>query len=159
MWKTAAICGLLICCAFAVLGCGAKEQTVADTPGTPEKPVPDRVTVQHILIGFEGTVPGKDITRSKEEARALAQSLFERAQRGEDFDAMVKEYTDDAYPGIYAVVGRAEDANPEMQIFARENMVPAFGDVAFSLDEGEIGLAVYDDDKSKYGWHIIKRLR
>jgi hypothetical protein len=154
---------ILFCCLFSIVlvlaGCGAKEQTVAETPGTPEKPEPERVTIQHILVAFKGTVPGKDITRSREEAQALAGDLFERAKKGEDFDALVKEYTDDAYPGIYAVVNRGGEANPEMQIFARENMVPSFGDVAFSLEAGEIGLASYDPDKSKYGWHIIKRLR
>ena len=57
------------------------------------------------------------------------------------------------------MVNHGGEANPEMQIFARETMVPSFGDVAFSLEEGGIGLAPYDEDKSKYGWHIIKRLR
>jgi parvulin-like peptidyl-prolyl isomerase len=159
MWKTPAICLLLLLAVFLVAGCGAKEDTVAETPGALDMPEPDRVTVQHILIGFEGSVPDKDISRSKEEAKALAQDLHERAKAGEDFDALVKQYTDDSYPGIYAVVNRAEDANPEMQIFFRKNMVPSFGDVAFALEEGEIGLAVYDEDRSKYGWHIIKRLR
>lgn len=140
-------------------GCGAKEQTVSETPGTPERPEPERVTVQHILVAFAGTVPGKDITRSQEDARALAEELLERAKGGEDFDALVKQYTDDSHPGIYAVVNRGGEANPEMQIFARETMVPSFGDVVFSLEAGEIGLAPYDKNKSKYGWHIIKRLR
>lgn len=158
MWKKTAIC-CLFSLALVLAGCGAKEQTVAETAGTPEKPEPDRVTVQHILVAFEGTVPGKDITRSKGDAQALAEDLFERAKKGEDFDALVKEYTDDSYPGIYAVVNRGGEANPEMQIFARETMVPSFGDVAFSLEEEGIGLAAFDKDKSKYGWHVIKRLR
>jgi parvulin-like peptidyl-prolyl isomerase len=151
------------CCLFSLIlvlaGCGAKEQTVGETAATPEKPEPERVTVQHILIAFEGTVPGKNITRSKEEAQALAEELFGRARKGEDFDALVKQYTDDAHPGIYAIVNHGGEANPEMQIFARETMVPSFGDVAFSLEAGDIGLARYDEEKSKYGWHIIKRLR
>lgn len=150
---------LLLSLVLVLAACGAKEKTVAETAGTPEKPEPQRVTVQHILIAFEGTVPGKNVTRSKEEAKVLAEDLFKRAQKGEDFDALVKQYTDDAHPGIYAIVNRGGEANPEMQIFARETMVPSFGDVAFSLGAGDIGLAPYDDEKSKYGWHIIKRLR
>jgi parvulin-like peptidyl-prolyl isomerase len=38
-------------------------------------------------------------------------------------------------------------------------MVPAFGDVGFQLDAGQVGMASYDRDKSPYGWHIIKRLK
>ena len=90
MWKKTAWC-LFFSLALVLAGCGAKEKTVGDTAGTPEKPEPERVTIQHILIAFEGTVPGKDITRSKEEAQALAQDLFERAKKGEDFDALVWE--------------------------------------------------------------------
>jgi parvulin-like peptidyl-prolyl isomerase len=37
-------------------------------------------------------------------------------------------------------------------------MVPAFGNVGFSLAPGEIGMAEYDPRTSPYGWHIIKRL-
>ena len=63
------------------------------------------------------------------------------------------------YPGIYGIVNSGGEANPEMQIYARSDMAPAFGDVAFSLDVGEVGLAVYDKKRCKYGWHVIKRLR
>ena len=42
--------------------------------------------------------------------------------------------------------------------FPRERMVAAFGDVGFPLKVGEIGIADHDPKKSKYGWHIIKRV-
>ena len=45
------------------------------------------------------------------------------------------------------------------KIFPRSRMVGAFGDVGFPLEVGEIGLANYDPDTSKYGWHIIKRIK
>lgn len=38
-------------------------------------------------------------------------------------------------------------------------MVGAFGNVGFPLKVGEVGLAEYDPTESKYGWHIIKRLK
>jgi parvulin-like peptidyl-prolyl isomerase len=38
-------------------------------------------------------------------------------------------------------------------------MVPAFGNVGFKLEVGEIGIADYDPLTSKYGYHIIKRVR
>ncbi len=164
--------GLL--CVLSILlilvGCGAKDQTVSETAGSPEVseatsaaastiPTVDKVTVQHILIAFKGSIPNKDLDRSEDEARELAMSVFEEAKTTGDFGALVKEYTDDSYPGIYAVVNNEDDANPEMQIFARSSMAPSFGDVSFALDVGAVGLAHYDPKKSKFGWHIIKRLR
>jgi parvulin-like peptidyl-prolyl isomerase len=37
-------------------------------------------------------------------------------------------------------------------------MVKAFGDVSFSLEGDEVGMAAYDPVESRYGWHVIKRL-
>jgi hypothetical protein len=119
---------------------------------------PDYVTVQHILIAFAGTVPGKPVTRTQEEARQLADALLKRAQSGEDFDALVKEYTDDSYPGIYKMANAGAAADMSQKVLPRERMVTGFGDVGFSLKVGEIGMASYDPVKSKYGWHIIKRI-
>ena len=42
---------------------------------------PEHIQVQHILIGFSGSVPGKRITRTQEEARALAYDLAQRAYK------------------------------------------------------------------------------
>ena len=39
----------------------------------------------------------------------------------------------------------------------REQMVSAFGDVAFGLEVGEVGMAAYDPSSSPFGWHIILR--
>ncbi|MFN2384798.1 MAG: peptidylprolyl isomerase [Thermoanaerobaculia bacterium] len=119
-------------------------------------PEPERIKLQHILISFTGKVPGKNITRSEAEARALAARLLERARGGEDFDALVKQYTDDRHPGIYSLSNRGVAA--AQGEFRRERMVPAFGDVGFTLQPGETGMAPYDPSKSPYGWHIIRRL-
>jgi parvulin-like peptidyl-prolyl isomerase len=119
---------------------------------------PDYISVQHILIAFQGSIPGKEVTRSKEEAGELARQIFERAQGGEDFDALVKEYTDDAYPGIYKMANTGVAPDMANKVFPRDGMVKAFGDVGFPLAVGEIGLAEYDATSSPYGWHIIKRV-
>jgi hypothetical protein len=126
---------------------------------------PAHVTIQHILIGFVGTVPGKNITRTQEAARALAADVLGRARKGEDFDALVKQYTDDRAPGIYSMANNnVTPATPRPgsratgREYARGTMVKSFGDVSFSLKVGEIGMAEYDHTNSKFGWHIIKRL-
>ena len=117
---------------------------------------PDSVVVQHILISFKGKVDkSKNVTRTKKEAEALATTLLERAKT-EDFEALVKEYTDDSFPGIYKMTNNGA---PIMTgAVPRSGMVPSFGDVAFSLAVGEIGMASYSAGSGPYGWHIVKRL-
>ena len=119
---------------------------------------PERVTVQHILIAFKGSLPDPKVTRSQGDAEKLALQIFERAKAGEDFDAMVRTYTNDSYPGIYKMSNKDVPPDQSRQEFSRTRMVKAFGDVGFSLEVGGVGLAVYDPAASKYGWHIIKRL-
>ena len=119
----------------------------------------DHIKVQHILIGFRGTVPGKDITRSMEDAKKLAYDILARAQKGEDFDALVKQYTDDQAPGIYGMSNKGVAADQSAREYPREGMVPAFGNVGFTLNVGEIGIADYDKTTSPFGWHIIKRVK
>jgi peptidyl-prolyl cis-trans isomerase A (cyclophilin A) len=120
---------------------------------------PERLAVQHILIAFKGSIPEEKVTRTKEEAEALAKKLFEEARGGADFDALVKADTDDEYPGIYAMVNFGVAPDKDKKEYSRGGMVRSFGDVSFGLAVGAVGLAVYDPAFSKYGWHIIKRIR
>ena len=120
---------------------------------------PDRVTVQHILISFKGSIPGDTVTRTREEAEKLAHEIFERAQKGEDFDSLVKEFTDDQHPGIYKMSNFDVEPQTDQEEYARGRMVTSFGDVSFKLPVNGIGMAEYDPDNSRYGWHIIKRLQ
>ena len=121
-----------------------------------ERQEPALVTVQHFLIAFKRSVPNKKIERSKKDAGVLAEQLFKRAQDGEDFDALVEEYTDDSPPGIYTLTNK--DAPRVGGSVKRSGMVPGFGDVAFELEVGEIGMCKFSYRDSPYGWHIIKRL-
>jgi len=117
---------------------------------------PDKIVVQHILIAFKKSVPAKPIERSKQDARVLAGQLFDRALEGEDFGELVKEYTDDSFPGIMILTNteapRVAGGTP------RSMVVGKFGDIAFRLDVGEIGMAKHHATLSPYGWHVIKRL-
>jgi cyclophilin family peptidyl-prolyl cis-trans isomerase len=85
-----------------------------------ERPAPDLkgepadITVQHVLISFRETPVKAD--RSKEEAEALANEILKRARDGEDFGALVKEYSDDninpkdALPGSYRMLNNGVQA-------------------------------------------------
>jgi hypothetical protein len=163
-------------------GCNKKEDTVSNSQSTstsastttsqsasPDTTKPQataqpalpagHVEVQHVLIGFVGTIPGKNITRSQDEAKTLAYQILDRAKKGEDFGQLVQQNTDDQYPGIYRLADHGQTADQAAGEFSRDGMVKGFGDVAFSLKPGEVGIADYNKPNSPYGWHIIKRLR
>jgi hypothetical protein len=125
----------------------------AGSPGTE----PQRIQVQHVLVGFSGSVPGKRITRTQEEARTLAYDILKRAQGGADFNALVREHTDDSPPGIYGMSNRGVAA--AQGEFPREGMVAAFGNVGFALPVGGYGVADFDPRSSPFGYHVIKRLK
>jgi parvulin-like peptidyl-prolyl isomerase len=124
-------------------------------PAAPKVEGPEKIVVQHILIGFKRSIAGKKIERTKREAQVLAASLMKRIEEGEDFDALVKEFTDDRYPGYIAMANTGVDPMGGM---SRRDMVDGFGDVSFGLEVGEVGMSPWHGRKSPFGWHIIKRL-
>lgn len=111
--------------------------------------VPDAsIEIQHVLIAFKGAPRMTKPTRSKEEAKVLAEKVYAEAIGGADFLGLVKQYTDDSAPGIYPVTKAG-----------RAGYVKGFGDVGFRLKLGEIGVAPWDATASPFGWHIIKRVK
>jgi hypothetical protein len=118
------------------------------------------LTIQHLLVGVAGALP--NVKRTESEAEGLAADLYARAKGGEDFDTLVKNFTDDEHPGIYTMSLTVSD---QPKVYRRDEMtVAAFGDVAWRLAVGELGVAPYDGDvpgkpKSPYGYHVIKRLK
>lgn len=148
---------ILTAALFCLSGCQGKEQTV-NKSSSGDKKEPNYITVQHILVGFTGSIPGKPISRTKAEAKERAEEILAKAKAGEDFDALVKEYTDDRHPGIYKLANHEMPANQQEKVYPRGGMVAAFGDVGFKLDVGEIGMAPYNLETSPYGWHLIKRI-
>jgi hypothetical protein len=161
--------------ALAIAGCASKggaktahtspaPKSAGKTTKTTEKTVteatakePDHIQVQHILIGFAGSVPGKNITRSLDDAKTLAYSLLDSAKAGTSFDDLVVRHTDDRPPGIYGMSNNG--VTPAAGEYGRGQMVPAFGNVGFTLKVGEIGIADYDSRTSPFGYHIIKRVK
>lgn len=116
-----------------------------------------RVKVQHLLIARYMSDPdGRKQRLSPAEAEALAAQVWARAKAGESVDALVKEFTYDRYPGEYLMVADKQQAN-QFQT-ARDGMIPGFGDAAWRLEVDQVGVILYDNAKSWYGYHIIKRI-
>lgn len=106
---------------------------------------PAEISARHLLIAYKGGLrasPG--IGRSKAEALTRAEEAHKRALAGEDFVALVKQYSDE--PG-------AGDRGGDLGKFDRQSMVPAFANAAFALKVGEISAVV----ETQFGYHVIKR--
>lgn len=117
----------------------------------------DEIQVQHLLIAHNRAgIPG--VTRSVEEAEQLTAEIWQKVKEGADFDALVKEHTNDSHPGIYGMTMRGP-GDRNQNVFPRNGMVPAFGNVGWRLNVGEVGVAAYNQQTSPYGWHIVKRTK
>jgi len=164
---------MLILLTMALAACGGDASSTLPVPAAPtaapaaEAPQPsganDHILIQHILIGFKdavgfnGNPPAKAAGRTQDQAKTLAYNLLNQAKSGADFDQLVAANTDDQAPGIYALANTG--VTPAQGEYSRDSMVPAFGNVGFGLQVGQIGIADYDPATSPYGWHIIKRLQ
>ncbi len=78
------------------------------------------------------------LVESEDEAKAVAEEL----KKGADFAELAKKKSKD--PG-------ASDGG-DLGFFTKDQMVPEFSAVAFTLEPGKIS----DPVKSQFGWHIIK---
>ena len=106
---------------------------------------PSEISARHLLVAYKGGLrasPG--IGRSKAEAFARAEEAHKRAAAGEDFVALVKEYSDE--PG-------AAERGGDLGKFERQSMVPAFANAAFALKVGEVSAVV----ETQFGFHVILR--
>jgi len=95
----------------------------------------EEVRARHILIKTEG--------RGEEKAKELADQIYERAIKGEDFEKLAKEFSED--PG-------SKDKGGDLGYFERGKMVPEFEEVAFSSEIGKIS----EPFKTNYGFHIVQ---
>ena len=119
----------------------------APTPGTTERAdaPADQIGASHILVAYRGATRAKPtVTRSKDEARALAARLATEArQPGTDFSKLARDSSD----GPSGIEGGA------LPKFGRQQMVKPFSDAAFALQPGQISDVV----ETNFGFHIIKR--
>src|SRR5580765_5521362 len=76
------------------------DAAIKELMAKPEQAV-DSITIQHSLISFQGAPRMTGVTRTKDEAKVLAQKVCGEVVAGGDFDALVKKYTNDSPPGIY----------------------------------------------------------
>jgi len=125
-------------------GVAPKSGEKIERPQPDLKGAPAKITVQHILISFKETPVKAD--RTKEEAEKLAGELIKRARDGEDFSALVTEYSDDNLvpgddlPGSYLMVnnGVTDYAYNRARFNVRDKEQALYGDLTTKVNAKQI---------------------
>ncbi|MDD4689297.1 MAG: stalk domain-containing protein [Eubacteriales bacterium] len=102
------------------------------------------VTAKHILIPTMDMETGMEFDeKEKTAAKNLAYDIYNKVQKGQDFDELMKAYSKDTGLEHY----------PDGYTFTRDEMVPEFEKASFDLDTGKVSSPI----ESMYGYHIIKK--
>jgi len=99
---------------------------------------PEQVQASHILIKVDSEAEKS----KKNEARQKIVRIQERVEKGEDFAALAKEFSEDPSSGKGGDLG----------YFGRGQMVKPFEDAAFALKRGEVS----DIVETPFGYHLIQ---
>jgi peptidyl-prolyl cis-trans isomerase C len=99
---------------------------------------PEQVHARHILIKAD---PGADESQ-KAEARKKIEKIQGKVQKGEDFAALAKEFSE----------GPSSAKGGDLGYFRRGQMVKPFEEKAFALRPGEVS----DIVETEFGYHLIK---
>ena len=111
----------------------------------PDDATPEEIAASHILISYKGSERSQ-ATRTKEQAKALAESALKEARKEEaDFAELAKKHSD----------GPTKAKGGDLGAFKKGKMAPAFEEAAFKLDVGETSGVV----ETSFGFHVIKRTK
>lgn len=116
----------------------------SDAPRFPTR-TPGRMAASHVLVAYaQAMKAGSEVTRTREEALALARTVHaEAVAPGADFAALARKYSDDR------TAGRGGD----LGAFGPGKMVKAFDDAVASVEEGQVPPVV----ETPFGFHVIRR--
>jgi len=101
-------------------------------------PPEEEVHARHILIR---AAAGDD--KASKDAETKIKVVIARLKKGEDFAKVAGEVTEDPS-------GKANGG--DLGFFSKDQMVPEFSEVAFTLDKGKFSEPV----KTQFGWHVLK---
>lgn len=106
------------------------------------------ISVLHLVVTDQDSIMGKSlkITRTKTQAKTLAEELLARAKKGEDFAQLVSQYSEEP---------RTDQTHGVLANFRRKDAIPSFADAAFKLEVGELSDVV----DTPYGYMLILRTK
>jgi len=103
----------------------------------------EEVGVSHILLSYaDAPSPLEGVTRSREEALALINTIKERLARGESFEKIARASSDGPSARAGGALGRK----------TRAELAPSFAEIAFKTPEGEIAGPV----ETPFGYHLVR---
>ncbi len=103
----------------------------------------ETMTASHILIQYKGAFRAENtVTRTKDQALALAQEIRKRLQAGANFEEIARTESD----------GPSREKAGSLGVIRRGMMVEQFERAAFTLKQGEIS----DVTETPFGFHIIR---
>jgi parvulin-like peptidyl-prolyl isomerase len=99
----------------------------------------EQVRASHILVALQ-----KDAEESVvAEKKKAAEAIVARVKAGEAFDKLAAELSEDP---------SAKQNSGDLNFFTKEQMVPEFSQVAFSMKKGDLS----DPVRSQFGFHVIQ---
>ncbi|WP_373059670.1 peptidylprolyl isomerase [Zunongwangia sp. H14] len=106
------------------------------------KQMPDSVKASHILITYQGTQIDPEVTRTKEEAQALADSIAGVVRKDKsEFADLASQFSSDR---------SNKEEGGDLGYFSPGMMIPAFEDYVFENEQGDIGVV-----ETEVGYHVI----
>jgi peptidyl-prolyl cis-trans isomerase C len=97
------------------------------------------VHARHILF----RVADPNDQAASKAAEDKVKDTIERIKKGEDFAKLATALTEDP---------SGKQDGGDLGYFSRDQMVPEFSEVAFSLEKGQVSAPV----KTQFGWHVLK---
>lgn len=103
----------------------------------------EQMAASHILLAYKGAAAAADrVTRTQEQALSLAREIKSQIDKGADFAALAKKYSDDG----------SGSKGGDLGTFVRGAMVAPFEQASFALPQGGIS----DPVETQFGYHIIR---
>ncbi|HEY0030246.1 MAG TPA: peptidylprolyl isomerase, partial [Bacteroidia bacterium] len=117
----------------------------------------DSAKVRHILVGYQGSGAGENITRTKEQAKAKADSLQAALKKGAKFDDFVEKFSDDSGKKMPPNKKEGEEYMGKGGNYgwlnAKSGFVDPFKNAGLDGKKGDLVVI-----ESNYGYHIIEVL-
>ena len=109
----------------------------------------DKITEEALRERYEAMIKDEEARKQVHaqhilvKERGEAEEVIRKLNEGADFNELVKEKS----------AGASPDAGGDLGYFSRGDMIPAFSEVAFSLEPGTYSRTPV---QTEFGWHVIK---
>lgn len=130
---------------------GDEDRIIVELPGVKDVEQAKKMLKETPTLEFKeeaGLETEHMFDEANAKAKADAEQLLERAKKGENFEELAKQYSQD--PG-------SKDNGGDLDFAKKGQFVPEFDKVIFS-DDLKVGEVYPQLVESQFGWHIIKKV-